>query len=402
MKSRWDEMSYDDGSPENGDVVGQARLVSLPNGIKLSLTANSAVFKLPCPLVTRDFIGIDPLTKQGIEQHDGAPIVVDRDLFGNLRSASHPLVGPFEKLSLGKNTLVITAGVPTAGENRPVSWFTMRCNRGRTVAPAEDHRQNVNATEDYRRDADTNGHPGQDAGGAKEVFAVGLGGGVHMEFVPVPAGEFPMGDAKGEPSQQPVHRVKITKPFWLGKYEVTQRQWEAVMGNNPSTFRGPQNPVENVSWEDCQAFLRKLNERAARSGAKFSLPTEAQWEYACRAGSTSTYCFGDAPEGLGEYAWFADNSGGTTHPVGRKKPNAWGLYDMHGNVFEWTADWYAWNYYSASPVEDPPGASSSYGRSERGGCWDTPASDCRAAFRDPEGEWVGDLTGGFRVMCVRP
>ena len=291
VKSRWDDRSYDNGSPENGDVVGQARLTSLPNGIKLTLTANSAVFKLPCPLVTRNFIGIDPLTKQGIENHDGSPITVDRDLFGNLRRASHPLVGPFENLSLGKNTIVITAGIPVAGESRPASWFTMRCKAGGTAAPAGDmgNRESLPSPA-CGRGAGGEGvsevqspHPsplpeGEGTGRPSPLptgdgtFAANLGNGVKMEFIPIPAGEFMMGDAKGEPSQQPVHKVKITKPFWLGKYEVTQRQWEAVMGNNPSTFRGPQNPVENVSWEDCQAFLSKLNERSARSARSSACP----------------------------------------------------------------------------------------------------------------------------------
>ena len=117
----------------------------------------------------------------------------------------------------------------------------------------------------------------------------------------------------------------------MGKYLVTQEQWEAVMGNNPSQFKGPKNPMEEVSWDDCQKFLEQLNAKSA-AAEKFQLPTEAQWEYACRAGSKTRYCFGDDEKQLGEYAWYRENSGDKTHTVGEKKPNAWGLYDMHGNA----------------------------------------------------------------------
>ena len=140
-------------------------------------------------------------------------------------------------------------------------------------------------------------------------------------------------DKDAAADEKPQHRVRITKPFYLGKYLVTQEQWEAVMGSNPSQLKGPKNPVEKVSWEDCQQFLGKLNAKSAVGGGKFQLPSEAQWEYACRAGSTTKYCFGDDESKLGEYAWYNAKSGNT--PVGEKKPNAWGLYDMHGNIWEW-------------------------------------------------------------------
>ena len=182
--------------------------------------------------------------------------------------------------------------------------------------------------------------------------------------------------------------MRITKPFYLGKYLVTQEQWEDVMGSNPATSRGRRSPVETVSWDDCQEFIRKLNARFPHPGplpegeGVFRLPTEAQWEYACRAGSTTRYCFGDDESGLGEYAWYDANSGGKTHPVGEKKPNAWGLYDMHGNVWEWCQDWYDGGYYAKSPTDDPTGPAAGSYRVIRGGSWFDPARGCRSADRD--------------------
>ena len=156
---------------------------------------------------------------------------------------------------------------------------------------------------------------------AKEL-EMDLGKGIKLEMVLIPAGEFLMGspdsDKDAQPSEKPRHRVRITKPFYLGKYPVTQEQWEAVMGNNPSHFQGPKNPVEEVGWDDCQRFLDRLQKRKGNPRGTIRLPTEAQWEYACRAGSTTRYSFGDAEAPLGEYAWYRANSGGKTHPVARK------------------------------------------------------------------------------------
>jgi formylglycine-generating enzyme required for sulfatase activity len=151
------------------------------------------------------------------------------------------------------------------------------------------------------------------------------------------------------------------------------------MGNNPSHFKGPKLPVENVSWDDCQGFLTKLSENV--TGVDFRLPTEAEWEYACRAGSSTEYCYGDGEAGLGEFGWFSGNSGQTTHPTGEKKSNAWGLYDMHGNVWEWCQDWFYSSYNGApdngSALESPARSL----RVFRGGCWLFNAGDCRSAFR---------------------
>jgi formylglycine-generating enzyme required for sulfatase activity len=161
---------------------------------------------------------------------------------------------------------------------------------------------------------------------------------IGIDFVLIAAGEFLMGSESGDSDEKPVHRVRISKNFYLGKYEVTQAQWHAVMGDNPSRFKGDTLPVEQVSWEDAQKFIERLN--AQEGGTKYRLPTEVEWEYAARAGTTTAYSFGDNPRPLGEYAWFSENFGNTTHPVGQKQPNPWGLYDMHGNVWEWVQDWY--------------------------------------------------------------
>jgi formylglycine-generating enzyme required for sulfatase activity len=238
-------------------------------------------------------------------------------------------------------------------------------------------------------------------GSPEKEVAVDLGGGVKLEMVLIPAGEFLMGSPDSDKNafgwEKPQHRVRITKPFYVGKYLVTQEQWEAIMGNNPSCFKGPKNPVETVSWEDCQQFLGKLNSKSAAGGGKFRLPSEAQWEYACRAGSTTKYCFGGEESGLGEYAWYYGNSGNTTHSVGGKKPNAWGLYDVHGNVWQWCADWFDSKYYAESP-DDPKGCPSGVSRVSRGGSWLYLAEGCRAAFRAYGGAPELRSCGlGFRV-----
>jgi formylglycine-generating enzyme required for sulfatase activity len=207
-----------------------------------------------------------------------------------------------------------------------------------------------------------------------------------------------MGDTRGNRDEQPVHKVTITRPFYLGQCLVTQSQWKALMGNKPSTFRDPQNPVDSVSWDGCQAFLGKLNERFRVSAKTFRLPTEAEWEYACRAGSTSIFYFGDDEHRLGEHAWFGDNADGKTHPVGQKKPNAWGLYDMYGSVWLWCADWYGADYYRKSPASDPAGPAAGSERVMRGGSWYRGAVNCRSADRYHGVPGCPDYGGGLRVV----
>jgi len=216
------------------------------------------------------------------------------------------------------------------------------------------------------------------AGGVGDVFTNSLG----MKFVLMPAGTFMMGspsDEDGRDDDERRHRVTISQPFYMQTTEVTQGQWRAVMGNDPSHFNscGDNCPVEQVSWDDVQAFIRRLNNR--EGAGRYRLPTEAQWEYACRAGSTTRFCFGDDESRLGDYAWYDRNSGRRTHSVAQKKPNAWGLYDMHGNVWEWCADWY--DAYPSGHVTDPTGPSSGSDRVYRGGSWLGYARLCRSAIR---------------------
>jgi formylglycine-generating enzyme required for sulfatase activity len=204
------------------------------------------------------------------------------------------------------------------------------------------------------------------------------GNSIGMKFTLIPAGEFMMGSEKYD-DEKPMHKVKLRKPFYLGAYPVTQREWKAVMGDNPSYFKGDSLPVEQVSWSDVQKFIRKLN---AKEGTdKYRRPSEAEWEYACRAGTTTRYSFADSESKLGDYAWYDDNSGDKTHPVGQKKPNPYGLYDMHGNVWEWVQDKYRSDYDGAptdgSAWESGDGAF----RVGRGGSWLDDARNCRSADR---------------------
>ena len=228
-----------------------------------------------------------------------------------------------------------------------------------------------------------------------------------MEFVWVPAGQFRMGSTSREASddERPVTRVRISRGFWLGKHEVTQAEWQAVMASNPSAFSGCWRcPVEQVSWNDAQAFIERLNGRAGRE--RYRLPTEAEWEYAARAGMTTDTYAGDLtnPGGndpvVNRIAWYDENSDDRTHPVGRKAPNAFGLYDMLGNVWEWAGDWYGG--YPGGIVTDPVGPQSGSSRVLRGGSWRLSARSCRSALRsrDPPGLRLRFGEVGFRLLRI--
>ncbi|MCX6901665.1 MAG: SUMF1/EgtB/PvdO family nonheme iron enzyme [Verrucomicrobia bacterium] len=226
----------------------------------------------------------------------------------------------------------------------------------------------------------------------KEV-SVDIGGGVMMNLIFVGPGSFPMGEGNEK------HQVTLTKPFYMGKFEVTQQQWQAVMGSNPSSRKYDKNPVENISWDACQSFVAKLNGKLF--GVKVSLPTEAQWEYACRAGSTTKYCFGEDGAMLKDYAWFPLERGWhsfETHPVGTKKPNAWGFHDMHGNVAEFCSDWYG--PYPTGEQKDPKGPDSGSGRVLRGGSSrDTAFYITSASRREVMSVNVLE-SGGLRLVLV--
>ena len=222
-----------------------------------------------------------------------------------------------------------------------------------------------------------------------------------MDFVRIEAGAFQMGSNSSESveDEKPVHPVRISRPFYVGTYEVTQGQWEAVMESNPSRFTGDAaRPVENVAWDDVQAFIRQLNTK--EGGTRYRLPTEAEWEYAARAGSTTAYSFGDNASQLGQYAWHDANAGGTTHPVGRLQPNAWGLYDMHGNVWEWVQGWHG--AYANGSVTDPTGSQPGSLGVARGGGWHNGARFCRSAIRRDVAPGDRGASLGFRLVREVP
>ncbi|MBO7683884.1 MAG: formylglycine-generating enzyme family protein [Kiritimatiellae bacterium] len=237
------------------------------------------------------------------------------------------------------------------------------------------------------------------AGGERktgDAMSLTLPGGAAMEMLWCAPGSFEMGSPETEPGRfddEPRRSVSIKRGFWLGKYEVTQRQWESVMRGNPSKFRDPDRPVETVSWHDCEIFIRRVN--AALADKSVRLPTEAEWEYACRAGSGNPV----AGSGMiGDMAWYDVNSDSQTHVVGRNKPNAWGFYDMHGNVLEWCSDWFS--VPQAADAVDPKGPPNGSFKVLRGGCWFFYERDCRCAYRLRREPSLRNCIFGFRLACT--
>jgi formylglycine-generating enzyme required for sulfatase activity len=221
-----------------------------------------------------------------------------------------------------------------------------------------------------------------------------------MKFAWIAPGSFLMGSLPGEPGRandEEQHRVTLANGFWMGVYEVTQQQWVDVMGSNPSAFKSDARcPVENISWYDCQKFCKKLTQR---EGRLYRLPTEPEWEYACRAGTDTLFCSGDTREALEKVSWFGARSEGKPKPVGLLQPNAWGLYDMHGNVWEWCA---AWHEYP--PAEGQQGKKGSPPKNLsvlRGGSWGEVWLRCRSAFRYGAPLDFRSHNIGFRV-CISP
>jgi formylglycine-generating enzyme required for sulfatase activity len=230
---------------------------------------------------------------------------------------------------------------------------------------------------------------------------------IGMKLVLVPKGTFMMGSPESEEGRnrnENQHEVTISKDYYLGVYEVTQAQHEKVMGKNPSHFQGAivgnENsdlPVEQVSWDDAVEFCKKLSDlpEEKKAGRVYRLPTEAQWEYACRARSKTAYSFDDEEGLLPEHGWFNRNSSNRTHTVGLLEPNAWGLYDMHGNVWEWCSDWY--EEYPKGAVSDPTGPKEGSDRVRRGGSWSVGAAGCRTAHRRRDSPSFRIISFGFRV-----
>jgi acetoin utilization deacetylase AcuC-like enzyme/formylglycine-generating enzyme required for sulfatase activity len=236
-----------------------------------------------------------------------------------------------------------------------------------------------------------------------------------IEMVKIPGGIFEMGSEKGTSDELPVHRVWVS-PFLMDRFEVTQDQFKKYQLPDPSHFKNPKNPLEQINWTDATLYC---NERSLAEGLEpcydeetwecnfeangYRLPTEAEWEYTCRAGTSSKYSFGNDVRKLKIYAWFADNSSGKTITVGQKKPNPWGLYDMHGNVSEWCNDFYSENYYKDSPEKNPKGPVEGKERVLRGGAWNSSADSCRSSYRtsDPSIDDTCLASDAIGFRCVR-
>ena len=242
------------------------------------------------------------------------------------------------------------------------------------------------------------------SGAHGKKFSAILKVGTTLELLKIPAGSFMMGSPNNEEgrdaNEKQVH-VTITKPFYLGRTEVTQEQYEAVMGKNPSHFKGTNLPVENVSWHDAMEFCNKLNKLLGKRlpmGYKFTLPSEAQWEYACRAGTKTAFHFGNSAGNLSGYAWWQENSNNKTHPVASKGKNAWGLYDMHGNVVEWCLD----TFKTPLPGGKDPTVAQGYNRIVRGGSWyHTDSVTLRSGRRHAQDPGLRFYDIGFRVALVQ-
>ena len=235
-------------------------------------------------------------------------------------------------------------------------------------------------------------------------------------MVLIPAGEAVLGDDTGDADEKPAHKVRVSA-FYMDTREVTQEAYERLIQKNPSKFKAPDKPVDQVDWSQAALFcnMRSLKEHLKPcydlktlecdfAAEGYRLPTEAEWEYACRAGTRARYSFGDDPAKLRTCAWFKQNADQTTHPVGQKTPNPWGLYDMHGNVAEWCHDIYSEGYYQKNEAKDPRGPSSGDKRVLRGGSWRSSDDGCRSSARNSETPRFADAcfgSDGYGFRCVR-
>jgi formylglycine-generating enzyme required for sulfatase activity len=255
--------------------------------------------------------------------------------------------------------------------------------------------------------------PSSPTPGQRFYRAVSVPAPADTNLVFIQPGTFTMGSPTNEVDRRytegPQTLVTITRGFWIGKHEVTQGEYTAVMGSNPSWFSGDANrPVEQVAWSDATNYLARLTQRERSAGliatnALYRLPTEAEWEYACRAGSSTRFSYGDDPgyTNLTDYAWYGNNSAGTTHPAGLKLPNPWGLYDMYGNVWEWCHDWYDGSVgYPGGVAVDPQGAAAGSFRAIRGSAFDDYAMNCRSAMRNNYLPFNPNRYIGFRVVLA--
>ena len=245
--------------------------------------------------------------------------------------------------------------------------------------------ENQQSSNTYVASSSNNSSGTPSVASGSNAISIPVKNGISIEMVKVEAGTFMMGatsemkDSYDDPDsdEKPVHQVTLTNDYYMGKYEVTQALWQAVMGSNPSHFKGENLPVETVNWNECQEFISKLN---SMTGRKFRLPTEAEWEYAARGGKKSRSYQYSGSSNISDVAWYDGNSVNKTHPVGTKQANELGIYDMTGNVWEWCSDWYG--FYSSSSQTNPTGADSGSSRVFRGGSWYGNARYCRLSFRD--------------------
>jgi formylglycine-generating enzyme required for sulfatase activity len=265
-----------------------------------------------------------------------------------------------------------------------------------------------------QREAPKQSAPAQNNNPPQSAHGKGAGTRTSSEMAFIPAGRFLMGD-KTQADAAP-HQVAVSS-FYMDKYLVTQEEYQRVMNDNPSRWKGNRNPVEQVRWSDA---VRYCNARSKLEGLEpcydlktwqcnfaangYRLPTEAEWECACRAGTAAAYFFGDDPAKLGDYAWFDKNAGGHPHPVGQKQPNAWGLYDMGGNLWHWCNDFYQVDYYPDAPAQDPRGPAQGQTKVVRGGAWRFNTESCRAGYRYNENPGYSDVCFGYDIYgfrCVR-